>query len=57
MAGLAQRHACTFAVIAALAAGATPACAYDVDAAAKAFRLPYASARPVTVQRLSLIHI
>lgn len=51
MAGLAQRHACTFAVIAALAAGIAPARGYDVDAAARAFRLPSSSARPITVQR------
>jgi tetratricopeptide (TPR) repeat protein len=51
MARLAQRQACALFAVAALAAGIAPACAYDVEAAAKAFRLPSAAVRPLTVQR------
>jgi hypothetical protein len=51
MAGLAQLHACTCIVIAALAAGVTPASAYDIEAALRAFRLPSSTALPVKVFR------
>jgi hypothetical protein len=51
MAGLAQRQAYALIVIAALVGGIPPARAYDTDAAARAFRVPSASARPVTVRR------
>ena len=51
MAGLVQRHACTFLVLAALATNMVPVRAYDVEAAARAFRLPIQTVRPVAVIR------